>query len=44
MNCDKSLDKIKIHILYSIIIFQKSCPYEVMGKKYGKAKQATSDN
>jgi hypothetical protein len=40
----KVIEKIKTHILCSIIFPENSAVYEIMWKKYGRARQATDDN
>jgi len=40
----KVIEKIKIHIIYSIIFFRKRVFYEIMWKKCGTIRQATDEN
>jgi hypothetical protein len=40
----KVVEKIKTHILCSIMFFQKSCRLWDNVEKYGRARQATDDN
>jgi len=41
---DRTLYKIKTHILYSIMLLQKSCRWWDNEKKYGGARDDTGDN
>jgi hypothetical protein len=41
---DKVLEKMRTHILHSIIIFRKSCCLWDYVEKYGTTRQATDDN
>jgi hypothetical protein len=40
----KVVDKIKAHILCSITFSENRVAYEIMWKKYGRARQATDDS
>jgi hypothetical protein len=38
------LEKIQTHVLCSITFFESRAVYEIMWKKYGRARQATDDS
>ena len=40
----KVVEKIKIHILCSVIFFEYRAVYEIMWKKYSRAGGVTDDN
>ena len=41
---DKVVEKIKTHIMFNYLFFQKSCPLWNYVEKYSRAEQATDDN